>query len=494
MSFRYGISSTRLYISTLIYAIVVLVVGVPVWWMTTRVYRSLLPYENISELPKSFDDIHPKFTINIYSSISIESFLKKLNENHSPFLINQNHLLTNRQIDQLNEKSITQYHLDDIHRQIHHSDGNDLTIYLIRTNEETNFRYGFQTNTIFFHSSQFNEKFFHFVKTEIHHNFFGKKTNQLNYSPNFHLAFSLVSFFHGQRDIVPYYEWDMNKIINKFMKKTFEKYSNYFNVTFSTQILSKYETDIPISHRVMEMSQKEFYFIPLLQQSPILNSLDRHLSNVKLEKTINSIILIPTPNNSYPLVFQTDKKNQFVNELISEDWGNIIIYNQKTETISVEKYKGVLIRNFFKNLQIEMDENEIIPNEIKLQKWQIERTLNNIIGVSKTLKSLSSLLQRISNIVIRDEVEQRISLSLNKINFALTQIRNGKFSHQVYHESCLAYELSETAFYDPSLLECLYFPEDQKFAIYVPLFLPVSVPILTSLSDLFHKWKKNELW
>ena len=37
---------------------------------------------------------------------------------------------------------------------------------------------------------------------------------------------------------------------------------------------------------------------------------------------------------------------------------------------------------------------------------------------------------------------------------------------------------SETAFFDASLLELLYFPQDQKFAIYIPLFMPVGVPIL----------------
>ena len=77
----------------------------------------------------------------------------------------------------------------------------------------------------------------------------------------------------------------------------------------------------------------------------------------------------------------------------------------------------------------------------------------------------------------------------------------------------------EKAFFDPSLLELLYFPEDQKyvfivlhfkkcllfalslrlslrfcdfihrFAIYIPLFLPIGLPILGSLFKAF-KWIK----
>lgn len=52
---------------------------------------------------------------------------------------------------------------------------------------------------------------------------------------------------------------------------------------------------------------------------------------------------------------------------------------------------------------------------------------------------------------------------------------------------------SEKAFFDPSLLHLLYFPDDQKFAIYIPLFLPVCVPIVLSLlksgKDL--KWRRK---
>ena len=45
-----------------------------------------------------------------------------------------------------------------------------------------------------------------------------------------------------------------------------------------------------------------------------------------------------------------------------------------------------------------------------------------------------------------------------------------------------AFESSEKAFFDASLLAQLYFPDEQKYAIYIPLFLPIMVPVLTSFS------------
>ena len=43
---------------------------------------------------------------------------------------------------------------------------------------------------------------------------------------------------------------------------------------------------------------------------------------------------------------------------------------------------------------------------------------------------------------------------------------------------------AEAAFFDPSLLALLYFPDDQKYAIYVPYFLPVGLPILLSFKSI----------
>ncbi|VDN28447.1 unnamed protein product [Gongylonema pulchrum] len=45
--------------------------------------------------------------------------------------------------------------------------------------------------------------------------------------------------------------------------------------------------------------------------------------------------------------------------------------------------------------------------------------------------------------------------------------------------------LAESALNDKSLLALLYFPNDQKFAIYLPLFLPTLLPMFTSILALY---------
>ena len=79
--------------------------------------------------------------------------------------------------------------------------------------------------------------------------------------------------------------------------------------------------------------------------------------------------------------------------------------------------------------------------------------------------------------VINKEVSTRINESARLLRLAIENLQAEKT------ESALSYSRqaitnSESAFFDPSLLELLYFPQDQKFAIYIPLFLPVAAPIL----------------
>lgn len=52
---------------------------------------------------------------------------------------------------------------------------------------------------------------------------------------------------------------------------------------------------------------------------------------------------------------------------------------------------------------------------------------------------------------------------------------------------------SEQAFFDASLLAQLYFPDEQKYAIYIPLFLPIMVPVITSFSMMVKLLKKNRV-
>lgn len=58
-------------------------------------------------------------------------------------------------------------------------------------------------------------------------------------------------------------------------------------------------------------------------------------------------------------------------------------------------------------------------------------------------------------------------------------------------EAKQAYVSAERAFFDPSMLALLYFPSEQKYAIYIPLFLPIMIPVIFSFNSISKFLKKR---
>ena len=110
--------------------------------------------------------------------------------------------------------------------------------------------------------------------------------------------------------------------------------------------------------------------------------------------------------------------------------------------------------------------------------------------VTDAVTSLVRLLSQIPNIVISEEIGLVVQSSVNNIVRGSEELGQGNLE-KCYSHGRKALELSETAFFDKSLLKLLYFPDDQKYAIYIPLFLPVGIPVLLSLKTIY-LWMKGK--
>ena len=115
-----------------------------------------------------------------------------------------------------------------------------------------------------------------------------------------------------------------------------------------------------------------------------------------------------------------------------------------------------------------------------------------IQSATTTLNSLIQLLEGIDYIVINDKVGDAIRKSYEQIKLAKSHLLVNDLDEALVHAK-LAHQNAERAFFDPSLLALLYFPGEQKYAIYIPLFLPIMIPVIFSLNSLkkYFKGSKN---
>lgn len=108
------------------------------------------------------------------------------------------------------------------------------------------------------------------------------------------------------------------------------------------------------------------------------------------------------------------------------------------------------------------------------------RTLENVVNAISTLKSLAQLVDEIPNMVVQDHINIKVRESLDSLAHVSQALRQEDYIKALQY-SIHAIELAEKAFFDPTMVSMLYFPDEHKYAIYMPLFVPISVPLIMAL-------------
>jgi phosphatidylinositol glycan class S len=131
-----------------------------------------------------------------------------------------------------------------------------------------------------------------------------------------------------------------------------------------------------------------------------------------------------------------------------------------------------------------------VPSVQDIDNLLMLLTIEKLTLAKNSLISLVELLDDVKNMVISDHIQQEVVESLNQINQCRERMM--KMDWESAHIAAdKAFHHAETAFFDPSILALLYFPDDQKYAIYVPLFVPISIPILRSLIKFIRSMKRT---
>ncbi|WVW79431.1 hypothetical protein I302_101400 [Kwoniella bestiolae CBS 10118] len=124
--------------------------------------------------------------------------------------------------------------------------------------------------------------------------------------------------------------------------------------------------------------------------------------------------------------------------------------------------------------------------------WQVNQVLEsrlreNFEESRKTLVGIKRLVDKIKEMKVskgvRDDVEGAVK-GLERISPSNSPLEN--FIH-----SRDSVNLANKAFFDPSMMGLLYFPDEHKFAVYTPLFAPIAVPLLLGLIKEFVAWRKR---
>ena len=186
---------------------------------------------------------------------------------------------------------------------------------------------------------------------------------------------------------------------------------------------------------------------------------------------------------------------------ILPQWGGIVIHNFPSDTASRLHMTSDHLEGIFSAFRLqlfsllgipELPKNAVSLNGTPISRWQMDtllrqRSLENIVSTTETLDSIIKLVNQIENMPVKEDVKGDIQNALDSLELTYKSSYSAKLALEY---SARALTLSSRAFFNPGMLALLYFPPEHTYAIYAPLFAPVSLPLIAPVVREFLAWRK----
>ncbi|XP_001945270.2 GPI transamidase component PIG-S [Acyrthosiphon pisum] len=482
-------------LSAAVYAFILLVIGIPLWWRMTEVQRHSLPYAQISQLGTMdvviSTDIfvytkNPYVTEQIIEQIytTFNSTMFSISAHPSTFINSDDHTLNKLEMVitplgslQLVETTSVDDIIAGIGRNIYFPPNTD--IQLLMDSLKRLLQTDALSDSMISMLNPGNHSDDQQVVTD--------RQRRVRPSSDYNVLLTVVNPEPEKLHV----SWKPEIPLNRYLQPLLDQLKLISNFSVQSQWL---------------------YLIDLVQKPPKLNTtfvLDKNHAQyiiTPLEKKLGSgvsrnpcihFVVYVTPCSYIPLYFH--ENNQLTTAMMSARWGGVQFLNANqmscNESVSFIpddlSIMTPIITQFHSLIGVPNMSNYISLMPLKsstLRKWQLDsmyrlKIIEQYTNTRITLTSLSRLLGEISNIVIIEEVGKAVTESVEAATKVLQCIEKGKLEEALEY-SKIAFETSEFAFTHPSLLALLYFPDDQKYAVYIPLFLPVMIPVLMSLKGV----------
>ncbi|XP_069800584.1 GPI transamidase component PIG-S [Dendropsophus ebraccatus] len=325
-------------------------------------------------------------------------------------------------------------------------------------------------------------------------------------SLGYEITFTLLNPDPKSHDL----NWNISSAADQYIQPFLDKLQPVANFSVDSQIL--YYAILGVNPRFVRETSS--YVLNAHNLPHVINPVEARLgsSAASLYPVLNFLLYVPEYFHSPLYIHDKDGKRAPSNAFHSPRWGGIMVYNvdygspdDLTFPVHVDIDLVKVMEVFLTQLRLLLGISKVYVSESYQQEnpgnegltdWELDkllwtRAVENIATVTTTLTSLAQLLDQIGNIVINDNVASEVYNSVSSVQIALSELEAGRLEN-AFKASKEAITSSEKAFFDPSLLHLLYFPDDQKFAVYIPLFLPMAVPILLSLVKIAKEYKLSK--
>lgn len=462
-------------------AVFVLLLGVPLFFHTTAIYRAELP---IDEFKSKVDDFattaHLKVPVFIETDLQIETLQNAINEK-----VQQKWNLGDLwNLDLVPEPSSASIYHVKVSTAAHTACSASLDSLTVDITADEKSPYDSAADLLL--SNVFKDELdsLDVILHPAAHKHHPNHTLTLPYSSTYNVVFNL--FVENGQSV----DWEIDDALAS-ISPLMDALSHYTQFKVSTQI--QYYTKLHNTPVYDESSQS--YIIPKSDLSTFVDYGEWNLITHDVHRSINFLLFFPATNfDSKPLYVEGSQTNSF----LIPQWGGVYIYNLPMPVLRNMPHilRADRLLPVFDVFASQLLELLGVPRHPKSPLFRLE-SFNRIMAVKNlgllldNLSSLVALSNSLSGISIPELTKSHMSDSLRYFDAAVQSLRDFKFADAV-EQSAKGVESSDKAFFDKEMVQQAYFPNEHKLAVFLPLLGPLASIILIGILKTFKEIRKEK--
>ncbi|GAA5906018.1 hypothetical protein JCM6882_003537 [Rhodosporidiobolus microsporus] len=324
----------------------------------------------------------------------------------------------------------------------------------------------------------------------------------VKFSPHYKLVFSLLNQDSSAGSAV--LDWDVHTLLSTHIRPFLSSLSPLHNFTIESQV----QYFAPLAVNLHEEDEKEGAYVEEDDLRAFVNSAEWNLaSGDTLDPVLHFLLYVPSPQNR-PLRVQTTDGKTATPAFITPQRGGVVIFNPPASSPETPPSTSLALplsaysRSFSlfeQQLRVLFGASSLPPSSpyssgalsaIEADTLVLRRLREAVKESVETLDAIVKLADDIPNMQIGKEIQARVSEALDELDKASASAPF--FPSLALSHAARAQSLSSKAYFDPSMLALLYFPDEHKYAVYTPLFGPVSVPLIVALLKEVKEWRAEK--
>lgn len=298
-----------------------------------------------------------------------------------------------------------------------------------------------------------------------------RTTRALKYSHTYHLTFSL--FTAGASPST----WDIDAALAEYIRPVLDVLSPIHNFTVDTQV-QLYATPGVQSEVLSKDDLVSFINAAEWPLSPSIGG----------APTINFIIYIGNQTVRLSDPSESPEATTTSQSWLVPQWGSVYLLSLPPTTthVDVPALKQPLL-TFSSHLLSLLGTPETGSLPLRLSTLSRIRSADLLLRASSTLGSLARLSLALPSISIPRSVADGVSKTLTRLDRACENLA----APAALEHARVAESEAERAFFEKSMVGQLYFPDEHKVAVYLPLLGPVGVPLVMGLVNEIRGWVRR---